>query len=126
MKHTAFALCLLALLLAFCITTSTLVRNDCQDVNDTLALSRSQASRADFGGASDHLRAAKALWHSHERLFGVLLDHNELDEVNVIFAELAQYAELGDQDDFLAGTARLIATIEHIREMEVPSYHNLL
>ena len=60
------------------------------------------------------------------RFFGVVLAHEELDEVNIAFAELLQYAALEDKDDFLAGSARLAATIEHIREMEVPSYHNLL
>ena len=126
MNRTAFAICLLVLLLGFCILSSVLVRLYSQTVNDAIAASRAQAARNDFGGAADHLQEAKALWRSHERYFGVVLSHSEIDVVNMMFAELAQYAELGDRDDFLAGTARLIATIEHIREMELPSYHNLL
>lgn len=126
MNRTAFAICLLVVLLGFCILSSVLVRQYSQTVNDALSVSRAQAARNDFGGAADRLQEAKALWRSHERYFGVVLSHSEIDDVNMMFAELAQYAELGDRDDFLAGTARLIATIEHIREMELPSYHNLL
>ena len=126
MNRTAFAICLLVLLLGFCILSSVLVRLYSQTVNDAIAASRAQAARNDVGGAADRLQEAKALWRSHERYFGVVLSHSEIDDVNMMFAELAQYAELGDRDDFLAGTARLIATIEHIREMELPSYHNLL
>ncbi len=126
MKHTVLALALLAAALAVCITSSVRVRRDCQSVNDAIAEARNQAARGDFAGAAAQLDKAKEIWHSHERFFGVVLSHSELDDVKMLFAELSQYAVLGDQDDFLAGSARLIATIEHIREMEVPSYHNLL
>ena len=126
MKHTIFALALLAATLAVCSTSSVRVRQDCQSVNDAIAEARNQAARGDFDGAAAQLDEAKDVWHSHERFLGVVLSHSELDDVRMLFAELAQYAALGDQDDFLAGSARLAATIEHIREMELPSYHNLL
>ena len=121
MKHTLFACLLLGVTLGFCIFSSVTVRAETQTVNDAIA-----ASRNDFQSAADSLQAAKETWAAHERFFGVVLAHEELDEVNIAFAELLQYAALEDKDDFLAGTARLVATIEHIREMEVPSYHNLL
>ena len=126
MKHTLFACLLLGVTLSFCIFSSVTVRAKTQTVNDAIAASRNAASRDDFESAADSLQAAKETWAAHERFFGVVLAHEELDEVNIAFAELLQYAALADKDDFLAGTARLTATIEHIREMEVPSYHNLL
>ena len=126
MKHTLFACLLLGVTLGFCIFSSVTVRAKTQTVNDSIAASRNAASRDDFQSAADSLQAAKETWAAHERFFGVVLAHEELDEVNIAFAELLQYAALEDKDDFLAGTARLVATIEHIREMEVPSYHNLL
>ena len=126
MKHTLFACLLLGVMLAFCIVSSVAVRAETQAVNDAIASSRNAASRDDFQSAADSLQAAKETWAAHERFFGVVLAHEELDEVNIAFAELLQYASLADKDDFLAGSARLVATIEHIREMEVPSYHNLL
>ena len=126
MKHTLFACLLLGATLGFCIFSSVTVRAGMQTVNEAIAVSRNAASRGDFDSAAKSLQTAKETWETHERFFGVVLAHEELDEVNIAFAELLQYASLGDKDDFLAGSARLIATIEHIREMEVPSYHNLL
>ena len=126
MKHTLFACLLLGVMLAFCIVSSVTVRAETQTVNDGIAQARNAASRDDFESAAAALQAAKKTWAAHERFFGVVLAHEELDEVNIAFAELLQYAALEDKDDFLAGSARLVATIEHIREMEVPSYHNLL
>ena len=126
MKHTLFACLLLGVTLSFCIFSSVTVRAETQTVNDAIASSRNAASRNDFQSAAAALQAAKETCEKHERFFGVVLAHEELDEVNIAFAELLQYATLEDKDDFLAGTARLVATIEHIREMEVPSYHNLL
>ena len=126
MKHTLFACLLLAVTLGFCIFSSLTVRAETKAVNDSIAEARNAASREDFDSAARLLHRAKGIWSGHERFFGVVLSHSELDEVNIAFAELMQYAELEDRDDFLAGTARLVATIEHIREMEVPSYHNLL
>ena len=126
MKHTLFACLLLGVMLGFCIFSSVTVRAETQTVNDAIVVSRSAASRDDFEAAAAALQTAKDTWTKHERFFGVVLAHEELDEVNIAFAELLQYAALEDKDDFLAGSARLVATIEHIREMEVPSYHNLL
>lgn len=126
MKHTLFACLLLTAALGFCIFSSVTVRAETQAVNDAIAEARNAAARDDFASAAAELHRAKALWHAHERFFGVVLSHTEIDEVNIAFAELLQYAALADRDDFLAGTARLVASIEHIREMELPSYHNLL
>ena len=126
MRHTLFACLLLAAALGFCIFSSVTVRAETQSVNEAIAEARNAAARGDFDTAAAELHRAQARWHEHERFFGVVLSHTEIDEVNIAFAELLQYAALADRDDFLAGTARLVASIEHIREMELPSYHNLL
>lgn len=125
MKHTLLALSILAAALGFCLFSALHVRAQTQRVNESLAEARNAAARNDFSTAAERLHAAKKDWHAHERFFGIVLDHGELDGVNADFSELAQYAALGDRDDFLAVSARLVATIEHIRDMELPSYHNL-
>lgn len=126
MKHARIAVCLLALTLGFCIAASVLVRRYSLEVTEAIAESERRAAQSDFRGAAAQLHEARQRWHRHERFFGVVLSHSELDDVNMMFAELAQYAALGDRDDYLAGTARLAAAIGHIREMQLPSYHNLL
>ena len=97
MKHTLFACLLLGVTLGFCIFSSVTVRAETQTVNDAIASSRNAASRDDFESAADSLQAAKETWAAHERFFGVVLAHEELDEVNIAFAELLQYAV--DQKD---------------------------
>ena len=88
MKHTLFACLLLGVTLGFCIFSSVTVRAKTQTVNDAIAASRNAASRDDFESAAAALQAAKETWAAHERFFGVVLAHEELDEVNIAFAEL--------------------------------------
>ena len=54
------------------------------------------------------------------------LTHSEIDDILERFAALSQYAVLEDRDDFLAGCAELRFSIEHIRQMELPSIENIL
>ena len=87
MKHTLFACLLLGVTLGFCIFSSVTVRAETQTVNDAIASSRNAASRDDFQSAAAALQAAKETWAAHERFFGVVLAHEELDEVNIAFAD---------------------------------------
>ena len=126
MKHTLFATLLLAVLLAFCICASLAVRAETKAVQTILSASCAEASCGDFSAAAESLHQAQALWLRQERFYGVVLGHSELDEVNISFAELAQYAALVSKADYLPTAARLLAALDHIREIQLPTCQNLL
>ena len=73
-----------------------------------------------------NMQQALRIWRQYERYFGLTLTHSEIDDILERFAALSQYAVLEDRDDFLAGCAELRFSIEHIRQMELPSIENIL
>ena len=80
----------------------------------------------DYTGAAASLRQAKEGWEGRERILGIFLHHEEVDEVIALFAQLEQFIRLEDLDDYLAACHELTARLEHIRRMELPTVENVM
>lgn len=121
MKHLLIAFVILALCLSFCIWSCLYVRAAVAPVLDTLRLARVHAMDGNFAEARRTAARAGTQWGSYEDLFGILLRHDETDEILCSFSALQEYAALEDADDFSAGCAELIVRLQHLRSMQVPS-----
>lgn len=102
------------------------VRAAGEETNARLARSAEAARQERYTDAQDALLEAKDAWEGREQLLGVFLHHEEVDEVVALFAQLEQFARLQDQDDYLAACHELMARIEHVRRMELPTVENIL
>ena len=91
-------------------------------LNEVIAYTEAE----NFSAAADAAESAKCLWLSHADLLGALLRHDEADGVESGLASLIQYAKVGDKDDVLARCAELLQQIEHIRQMELPLWKNIM
>lgn len=72
------------------------------------------------------IQKAGKSWKNRELFFGTVLRHDEIDGVMEEFARLESYASTEDQDDFLSNCKALIARLQHIQEMEKPSFQNIM
>lgn len=126
MRHTMLALFILLLCLGFCLFSMLQIRAVCQKTLLLLSLAQQAGEQNDFSAAAQALARAERCWKGSERFFGLSLTHEAIDDILTRFAALSQYASLSDRDDFLAGCAELSCAISHIRQMELPSYENIL
>ena len=126
MKYTLLSLAVLALCLAFCLFSMYTVLSACEGTMQALNDSLSAVQRQALSEAEDALARAEAIWTEKEAFFGVILRHEEVDELVTGFAELRQYAQLGDLDDYQATCARMITALRHLRDMEKPTAENIL
>ena len=126
MRHMLLSCLILLLTLAFCLFSMFHIRDVCQQALEQLLLAQSRAQQYDFEASRACMYRAMRLWQRYERYFGLTLTHSEVDDILERFAALCQYAQLEDRDDFLAGCAELAFSIEHIRQMELPSIENIL
>ena len=126
MKHTLLAVGILLLCIAFSVCSAVCVIRGCEQTSDALRQSLRAVEADDLEAAADCLHQADACWHRLEPFFGVVLRHEEADEVLTSLAELEQYVQIGDLDDYRAVCARLITAIGHLREMELPTVSNIL
>ena len=125
MKQVLIAVLTLVVVLAFCIFTCGNVRSAAATSLSALRLAQVQSERGDFTNAADAVLAASQNWKAHERFFDVVLRHSEVDEISTVFSSLYQYALARDADDFAAQCAEMIARIQHIRQMQLPTASNI-
>ena len=126
MKHVLIACVVFALCLAVGLFSLFYVRASGAQTNELLERSIRQAETEDYTGAAASLRQAKEVWEGRERILGIFLHHEEVDEVIALFAQLEQFIRLEDLDDYLAACHELTARLEHIRRMELPTVENVM
>ena len=126
MRHVLLSCVILLLALSFCLFSMLHIRAICKEALDVLALAQKSAEESDFEACRVYTARAMRHWQRYERYFGLVLAHEEVDDVLGRFAALTQYAQLEDRDDFLAGVAELRFSISHLREMELPALENIL
>ena len=120
MKHVLIACVVFALCLAVGLFSLFYVRASGAQTNELLERSIRQAETEDYTGAAASLRQGR------ERILGIFLHHEEVDEVIALFAQLEQFIRLEDLDDYLAACHELTARLEHIRRMELPTVENVM
>ncbi len=126
MRHILLSCAILLLALSFCLFSMLHIREIGKQALCALTSAQEQAQVYDFEACRASMQQALRIWRQYERYFGLTLTHSEIDDILERFAALSQYAVLEDRDDFLAGCAELRFSIEHIRQMELPSIENIL
>lgn len=126
MKHLLLSALVFVLCLAVGLFSLFYVRACGAQTNALLRRSVRLAEQTDYTGAADALRQAKAVWEGHEPVLGIFLHHEEVDDVIALFAQLEQFIRMEDTDDYLAACQELIARLEHVRSMELPTPENVL
>lgn len=126
MKYLYVALGILAVILGFCLTTTLLLDRYVDETSACLKSAQTHAEQGDFDSAAEQVQKAMGIWDKHQGLFGVILRHDEADEVSFSLHSLLAYAEISDADDFRAECAELIARIDHVSGLENPHYYNIL
>ena len=126
MKHILIACLVFALCLAVGLFSLFYVRASGEETVTLLERSIRQAEEEQYTAASDSLRQAKQLWEVRETVLGILLHHEEVDEILALFAQLEAFIKLEDLDDYLAACGELTARLEHVRRMELPTVENVM
>ena len=125
-KACIIAAVVLLLCLAFSLVSAITVRSTCEQVMGLVEHSILCARHNDPSGAAAALRAAEDAWSRREAFFGVVLRHEEMDQIFTGFSSLREYLRLQDLDDYLASAAEINSSLAHLRDMELPLLHNIL
>ena len=126
MKHILIACLVFALCLAVGLFSLFYVRASGEETVTLLERSIRQAEEEQYTAAAESLRQAKQLWEGRETVLGILLHHEEVDEILALFAQLEAFIKLEDLDDYLAACGELTARLEHVRRMELPTVENVM
>ena len=125
MKKLWVAVAVLAVLLVLGIV-STIVM---EQVHGELSEALGQAallSETDWETANALADSARAKWEKSSHLIAALADHEPLEELDGLFAELAVYQRHADQRCFAAVCVRIASLAEMLQESHSPYWWNLL
>lgn len=126
MRHVLISVLIFAVLLVFSIWSCVAVQNAATPVVRLLTAAQKSIAAEDFKNAGKFAEMANEAWKKNETLFGILLRHDETDEVMRHFAALQKNAETEDRDDFSSTCAELLCQLSHISSMQIPSLENIL
>ena len=126
MRHFLIACALLASMLSFCLVSAGTVRAQAGRASEQLRLAERQARRGDFSAAGKTVALAESDWAGCSAFFGVVLPHAGTNEIRCGLASLRQAAALESPEEFLPACAGLIAEVEQLRDLELPTLRNIL
>lgn len=93
---------------------------------DTLESVQHAAQNEDWTEAIKRLGAVHAEWEAFHPFLHIIVMHDELDRVDVLFRRCVVFARETDGPEFLADTAELIAQLQIIRQSQELSLRNIL
>ncbi len=126
MKHVCMSVTILTLILVFSVFSAYHTSNLVAKTSDLLDEAVEVRRTGDLDTSFHLVQAASSHWKDHEKYFGAVLRHDEIDTVIGEFARLESCARSRDQDDFYSNCAVLLSVLEHIKQMEWPFFHNIL
>lgn len=125
MRHIVIGVGIFAAVLLFCLWSGYYVTQTVKSAEESLMQAYELAEQEDAKAALQAVEAASNCWDDHSGYFGTVLRHDEIDGVVGEFARLRITIRSGDNDEFLPTCAALLATLRHIREMELPYFYNI-
>lgn len=123
MKHAVGASVMLIVLLLTCLMFMKIVE---KSATETYVLVNQAYEVTDRHTAMLLIKKAEQQWHTKERLLGAVLRHDEFDDVGDSLAMLKAYVMQDEWDEFYGTCAKLLATLSHIKDKDLPLLKNIM
>lgn len=121
------ALIVLALLVAALFISSSLFFTRSAKTLDTLARSAVlKAEEKDLDGTKEALRKLRTAFDSQKWTFKLLLDHEEVDKLEIALTKAERALSLEEETDVLYALDELLIIAQYIGQIELPLLTNIL
>ncbi|NMA33848.1 MAG: DUF4363 family protein [Clostridiaceae bacterium] len=120
---------LMAVLAAFIlvsgICSQQLIRGDSEKLEKGIDAIQDGIRSGKWDNASDTLNSISSDWVNIKKTWSALIDHEEIDSIDITFTRLKALLEAKDISSALSEAAALRRLVTHIPEREKPSLENL-
>ena len=118
MKALTIPTLILALLLSLSLWIGSAVRTRTEACLHPLAPSDALAREENWSQAAEQLRQSYRIWQQCQFFFHAIMEHQELDEAESLFAAAFAACDEEDEPDFHTALAQLQTALEHLREKQ--------
>ncbi len=126
MKRCRVGAWLLAALLVIGLLSSWAMVKCCEPVGNAAAEAAAAALREDWDNAEALVGQARAQWKKYWGFCAAFADHEPMEDINGLFAQLEVYAQSRDPQNFAAVCAQLSEDTKAIGEAHSLKWWNLL
>lgn len=126
MKALYIPTCLLAAILGFSLWTGRYVEQRTSHWSELLSEIDDLARQEDWGQAEERLRSAYDDWNASQTFFHTIMDHEELDEAENLFAGAFAVCREEDDADFHMLLSQLTGQLRLLAETQGVSIKNIL
>ena len=126
MKALYIPLLVLAGLLSFALWTGFYVQQRTTEWQEMLSLADELAQKEQWEEAEDQIQRSYANWNQSQTFFHTIMEHEELDEAESLFATAFAACDERDVPDFHAALAALLSKLSLLSETQQVSIKNIL
>ena len=126
MKRCWFGLILLLVLLILCAGSSRYMTRVHEPLAQSAGKAAEYALEGDWGNALSLTRKVRSQWEDRWGLIAAIADHDPMEQVNSLFAQLEVYAAAGDGAGFAAVCAALSAALDALADESSFTWWNFL
>lgn len=121
-----YGVVLLVLFLALGQLTAWAMQRAQQPVQHTLEQAAASALQGDMDRGVALAQTAKQAWERHRPLTATVADHEPMEEIDSLFAQVEIYAQTEQNTEFAAYCTRLARLVEAIGQTHKLTWQNLL
>jgi len=102
-----------------------LLNSESQRLDDSLSSLGEAIENGNWDNASKNLKEFNSKWDRTSSLWSMLVDHYEIDNIELLLSQLASYVKNKNKNDALSSVSSLKTLIKHIPEKESLSLKNV-
>jgi len=99
--------------------------SESQRLDDSLSSLGEAIENGNWDNASKRLREFHSTWDRTSSLWSMLVDHYEIDNIELLLSQLASYVKNKNRNDALSSVSSLKTLIKHIPDKESLSLKNV-
>ena len=102
-----------------------LLNTESQRLDDSLSSLGEAIENGNWDNASKNLKEFNSKWDRTSSLWSMLVDHYEIDNIELLLSQLASYVKNKNRNDALSSVSSLKTLIKHIPDKESLSLKNV-
>ncbi|MDD3705956.1 MAG: DUF4363 family protein [Clostridiaceae bacterium] len=126
MKPLIIIISLVVLIVAGGAITLYALNSESQRLDDSLSVIEEAIENQNWDNASKDLKKFHSKWDKTSPLWSMLVDHYEIDNIELLLSQLASYVKNKNKNDALTSISSLKTLIKHIPDKESLNPKNIL
>lgn len=102
------------------------LNSEAQRLDEDLSTLEETIKNQNWDTASEKLEDFHSRWDKVRSLWSMLIDHNEIDNIELLLSELVSYVDNKDKNESLSRMSSLKTLIKHIPKKESFNLENIL